>query len=95
MNVMEPELKGIILSTEAGFLQLLIFYITRYIHEGWPMAIISSGSRFVEAQQYQFEMLLGNQVPAKHIPNAKALLQFTLVTLFHLVGLPLLQIETD
>lgn len=76
MNVMEPELKGIILSTEAGFLQLLIFYITRYIHEGWPMAIISSGSRFVEAQQYQFEMLLGNQVPAKHIPNAKALLQF-------------------
>lgn len=92
---MEPELKGIILSTEAGFLQLLIFYITRYIHEGWPMAIISSGSRFVEAQQYQFEMLLGNQVPAKHIPNAKALLQFTLVTLFHLVRLPLLQIETD
>lgn len=92
---MEPELRGIMLSTEAGFLQLLIFYITRYIHEGWPMAIISSGSRFVEAQQYQFEMLLGNQVPAKHIPNAKALLQFTLVTLFHLVGLPLLQIETD
>jgi hypothetical protein len=31
---MEPELKGIILSTEAGFLQLLIFYVTRYIHEG-------------------------------------------------------------
>lgn len=92
---MEPELRGIMLSTEAGFLQLLIFYITRYIHEGWPMAIISSGSRFIEAQQYQFEMLLGNQVPAKHIPNAKALLQFTVVTLFHLVGLPLLQIETD
>ena len=34
MNVMEPELRGIMLSTEAGFLQLLIFYITRYIHEG-------------------------------------------------------------
>jgi hypothetical protein len=59
------------------------------------MAIISTGSRFVEAQQYQFEMLLGNPVPAKHIPNAKALLQFTLVPLIHLVGLPLLQIETD
>lgn len=95
MNIMEPELKGIYYQPKVGFLQLLIFYITRYIHEGWPMAIISSGSRFVEAQQYQFEMLLGNQVPAKHIPNAKALLQFTIVTLFHLVGLPLLQIETD
>jgi hypothetical protein len=50
---------------------------------------------FVEAQRYQFEMLWGKPVPAKHIPNAKALLQFTLVTLIHLVGLPLLQIETD
>lgn len=59
------------------------------------MAIISSGSRFVEAQQYQFEMLLGDPVPGKHIQNAKALLQFTIVTLIHLVGLPLLQIETD
>jgi hypothetical protein len=59
------------------------------------MAIISSGSRFVEVQQYQFEMLLGNPVPAKHIPDSKWLLQFTLVTLIHLVGLPLLQIETD
>jgi hypothetical protein len=73
MNVMEPELKGIILSTEAGFLQLLIFYITRYIHEGCSMAIISSGSRFVEAQYYQFEMLSGKPVLAKHIPVIKAL----------------------
>lgn len=90
---MEPELKGIILSTEAGFYSYLFFTLLDTFMRA--MAIISSGSRFVEAQQYQFEMLLGNQVPAKHIPNAKALLQFTLVTLIHLVGLPLLQIETD
>jgi hypothetical protein len=92
---MEPELKEINYQPKVGFLQLLIFYITRYIHEGWSMAIISSGSRFVETQQYRFEMLLGNPVPAKHIPNAIALLQFTIFTLIHLVGLPLLQIETD
>jgi hypothetical protein len=59
------------------------------------MAIISNGNRFVDAQRYQFEMLLGKSVPAKHIPDSKGLLQFTLVTLIHLVGLPLLQIETD
>jgi hypothetical protein len=40
-------------------------------------------------------MLWGKPVPAKRIPNDKALVQITLVTLIHLVGLPLLQIETD
>ena len=52
MNIMEPELKEINYQPKFGFLQLLIFYITRYIHEGWSMAIISSGSWFEEAQQY-------------------------------------------